>query len=115
MKESTPEERLATEALIRGGHSFLLENEIFTDNIINDLILYGFMADNFVVDVEIYIDEKEKKIKYILYYEFFGFYWVNFKNSTKKLQDMIKIGLREYNIEVIKKRYKKKDEDNELV
>lgn len=106
----TKEEDEVQEALVRQGKIFLLENEIVTsDAIINDLIMFGFVAHKSVQDVEVFIDEDKKQIIYVLFFNWFFYQVVSIEKLQDKLQAIVQSGLTEYTIKVKIKRYGKEN------
>ena len=96
------------EALVRHSTEYLLNNELInTDPIINDLIIVGFMANDAIEDVGIFIDEKERKIIYHLFFGAIRYHLTSTKKLQSYLTNYIQSGLKNWSVEVIKKKFQK--------
>lgn len=99
------------ESFIQNAKSFLLDNEIINDEIINDLIWAGFFAHKSVQNVEIGIDEKNKKVYFYLYFNWFQKLTVSVEKLKQKLNEFVTSGLKTWTVEVIKENYVQKPQE----
>lgn len=100
------------EALVNQAMKFVLDNEMVEEDVVvNNLILSGFMASNFVQDVEVFINKESRSIEYVLYFNFPWLWLVRRKKLSDFLKSVIQSALSEYSVTVEKKRYVRKDYD----
>jgi len=105
MKFDTLEEN---EGFVNQSVDFLIKNEIFdSDTIINTLIIFGFLSNSKVIDVELFVDKDNKKISYYLYFTRLSLFFVRRGNIILKLEKYVKSGFNSFDVAVKFKRYNK--------
>lgn len=93
------------------GMEFLLQNELMSDIVVNDLIMAGFLVHKKIQDVQIFVDQTKRLISYHLFFPCWYLWWVNKKLLKDKLRYFVTSGLKNYEVDVKCLRYvKKKDE-----
>lgn len=99
----TGEEILVKEALVRNGLEFLFEHDLATeDQIINDLILQGFLVHPAVQDVDIYVNTPNKQYTIYLSFKWWRYPFINIQTLNTKLNLFLKSGLKKWSI-IVKK------------